>query len=252
MPSPLLVRASGFPQPGHPAEADLFSRQTAMPGHDQERLESAHVGVVGCGGLGSWIALGLVRMGIKRLSLFDADCFDRTNAPRQLMLPEDFGEPKAHALARNLRPHATNSCEIAGVADVFDEHSMQPGPFDCLVVGVDNNRTRLVASRAGIRDAMPVVFAMLSLDGLRARAFLQRPGAPCLSCVLPNLDAGTAAPCAAAAISSCFLVAAHSLELVSNAIMGLERAPIWRETSLTGTRESIGWPRENRRCRICG
>ena len=55
----LELVAPGFPPPAHVAEADLFCRQTAMPGHDQERLEAAHIAVIGCGGLGSWIALGL-------------------------------------------------------------------------------------------------------------------------------------------------------------------------------------------------
>src|SRR5437870_4131692 len=81
----LELRAPGFPGPQHPAEADLFCRQEAMPGHDQTRIANAHVAVVGCGGLGSWIALALARLGVSQLTLIDPDRFDRTNAPRQLM-----------------------------------------------------------------------------------------------------------------------------------------------------------------------
>lgn len=248
---PLLVRATGFPQASHPAEADLFSRQAAMPGHQQECLESAHVGVVGCGGLGSWIALGLVRMGIKRMTLFDGDRFDRTNVPRQLMCGGDAGKFKAHALASHLAMHATNPAEIVGTAEPFREASMRYGPFDCLVVGVDNNRARLVASRLGIEHRMPVVFGMLSLDGLRAQVFLQRVDGPSLSRVLPNLEEAKSARCAAAAIASCFLVAAHAVELVANALMGIERAPIWRESSLDGSREARAFPSKQTRCVQC-
>jgi molybdopterin/thiamine biosynthesis adenylyltransferase len=235
---PLIVQATGFPPPSHPSEADLMSRQVAMPGHNQGRLEAAHIGVVGCGGLGSWIALGLVRMGVRRLTLFDGDRFDRTNAPRQLMLGNDVGKLKAHALAANLATHSTNSAEIVGIAEPFGESSMQRGPFDCLIVGVDNNRARLVASRFGIEHRVPVVFGMLSMDGLRAQVFLQRVDGPSLFRVLPNLDEAESARCAAAAITSCFLVAAHAVDLVVNAVMGIERAPIWRESSLDGTRDS--------------
>lgn len=245
---PLLVRANGFPPAGHPSEADLFSRQVAMPGHNQQLLESAHIGVVGCGGLGSWIALGLVRMGVRRLTLLDGDRYDRSNAPRQLMFPRDEGVSKAHSLARNLKAHATNSAVIAALPDNFGESSMQRAQFDCLVVGVDNNRTRLLASRLGLRHATPVVFAMLSRDGLRAQVFLQHRAGPCLSCVLPNLEASSAAPCAAAAISTCFLAAAHAIELVSNAATGIHRAPNWRETSLDGTRDTAARPSGRRNC----
>src|SRR5437773_2351271 len=68
---PVLLEliAPGFPPPAHEAEPDLFCRQAAMAGHEQERLEAAHIAVIGCGGLGSWIALGLARMGIRELTL---------------------------------------------------------------------------------------------------------------------------------------------------------------------------------------
>lgn len=36
---PLVVEATGLAGPLHPAEADMFSRQSAMPGHDQRRLD---------------------------------------------------------------------------------------------------------------------------------------------------------------------------------------------------------------------
>jgi len=176
-------------------------------------------------------------MGIKRLTLFDADRFDRTNAPRQLLFGNDIGKFKAHALATNLAIHATNPAEIVGLAESFGESSMRYGPFDCLVVGVDNNRARLVASRLGIEHRMSVVFGMLSMDGLRAQVFLQHGNGPSLSCVSPNLQEGKTARCAASAVTSCLLVAAHALELCVNAIMQTERSPTWRETSLDGTTE---------------
>ena len=101
-PPNLELIAPGFPPPVHIAEPDLFCRQAAMPGYDQERLGAAHIAVVGSGGLGSWIGLCLVRMGVRTITIRDPDHFDRTNAPRQLVFPGDLGRPKAHAVARNL------------------------------------------------------------------------------------------------------------------------------------------------------
>ena len=251
--SVLNLVAAGFPSPAHRAEADLFCRQAAMPGHDQERLEAAHIAVIGCGGLGSWIALGLARMGVRELTLVDPDRFDRTNAPRQLVCSEDLGQPKAHAVARNVLAHVTNPGRVHGVLCAFDEAS------NCLrssvagiVVGVDNNGARLAASTLGLRRRIPVVFSMLSRDGLRAQIFLQRLGGPCLWCVLPNLDAESGAPCAAASIGSCFLAAAHALYLVAAGVMGIASVPTWRETSLDGSTERASSPCRRPGCRRCG
>jgi len=247
----LMVKAPGFPGPAHPTEADLFCRQTSMPGHDQRRTESAHVGIVGCGGLGSWIAVAAARMGFRRLTLIDADRFDRSNAPRQMMFGGDIGQPKPHALARNLVPHMTNAGTITAIAlpfpDALDQLTELP---TVLVVGVDNNRARLAASKWGLTNSIPVVFAMLSLDGLRAQMFLQEPGGPCLSCVLPNLDPDSHLPCAAAAITSCMMAAAYAAAAIVAAVSG-DTVPRWREASLDGSSDRSAHPPLRRGCHSC-
>jgi molybdopterin/thiamine biosynthesis adenylyltransferase len=250
----LDLAVDGFPGPSHPAEADLFCRQVAMPGHRQECIDEATVGVVGCGGLGSWIAVGLARLGVRRLLLYDEDRFDRTNAPRQLMFPNDLSESKAHALARNVAPHMTNRGGLSAIAKRFELESvlLLRNDVTLLVIGVDNNRTRLEASRYGIQRQIPVAFGMLSTDGLRAQIFLQEPGGPCLLCVLPNVDPDTAAPCAAASIASCYLAAAHVLEVTVAAVCGIDSIPRWRETSLDGSTERAATPLRRPDCSGCG
>jgi molybdopterin/thiamine biosynthesis adenylyltransferase len=222
-----------------------------MSGHDQSRLDVAHIVVVGCGGLGSWIAVGLARMGVRRFTLIDDDHFDRTNAPRQLMFGQNIGESKAHALAQNVVPHMTNPGELRSIALPLEQAWPSVGKLDALIVGVDNNRTRLTASSLGRRLGVPVIFAMLSRDGLRAQVFRQDPGGPCLTCVLPNLDPDAAAPCAAAAIAACFLAAAHAVEMAAAAIMRTTRSPSWRESSLDGTTERAGSPMGRSACLVC-
>jgi len=53
------------------------------------------VGIVGAGGLASWVALALARSGVRHLTIVDPDRFDRTNASRQLMFGGDVGDWKA-------------------------------------------------------------------------------------------------------------------------------------------------------------
>lgn len=66
-------------------------------------LESAIVGIAGAGGLGSNVAMLLVRAGIKKLVIADFDTVNASNLNRQFFFREQIGEKKVDALARNLR-----------------------------------------------------------------------------------------------------------------------------------------------------
>ena len=69
-----------------------------------ERLSRSHVVVVGLGGVGSWLAEALVRSGLGRISLIDADDVCISNCNRQLhALDGQFGRPKVAVMAERLR-----------------------------------------------------------------------------------------------------------------------------------------------------
>ena len=64
------------------------------------RLGAAHVCVVGIGGVGSWAVEALVRSGVGRLTLVDADDLCVSNSNRRLpALEGQFGRPKVAAMA---------------------------------------------------------------------------------------------------------------------------------------------------------
>jgi tRNA A37 threonylcarbamoyladenosine dehydratase len=68
-----------------------------------ERLNSAHVCVIGVGGVGSWIVEALARSGVGALTLIDLDDVCITNINRQLpALEGTIGLPKVTVLARRL------------------------------------------------------------------------------------------------------------------------------------------------------
>lgn len=68
------------------------------------RLASAHVAVVGLGGVGSWAAEALARSGVGGLTLIDADEVCVANANRQLhTLSDTLGRPKVAVMAERLR-----------------------------------------------------------------------------------------------------------------------------------------------------
>ena len=49
-----------------------------------EQLQSAHVIIVGLGGIGSYAAEFIARAGVGKMTIIDGDVFDPTNKNRQL------------------------------------------------------------------------------------------------------------------------------------------------------------------------
>ena len=84
-----------------------------------ERLRAAHVGVVGVGGVGSWVVEGLARSGIGALTLVDLDDVCVTNVNRQLpALDGHIGRAKVVVLAERVRL-INPECKIEPVEDFF-------------------------------------------------------------------------------------------------------------------------------------
>jgi molybdopterin/thiamine biosynthesis adenylyltransferase len=96
-----------------PLDTERFDRQLPYLGGSgavgraeriQRRLLDSHVTILGCGGLGSWVAQALVCAGIRRLRLIDADCVELSNLNRQPLYGErDLGRPKVEAARDALR-----------------------------------------------------------------------------------------------------------------------------------------------------
>lgn len=67
------------------------------------KLEKAVVGIAGCGGLGSNVAIALARIGIGKLILVDFDVVEPTNLNRQQYFINDIGKRKVDALEEKLK-----------------------------------------------------------------------------------------------------------------------------------------------------
>jgi tRNA threonylcarbamoyladenosine dehydratase len=83
--------------------ADLERRfsglQRLYGGAAYAKLRSAHVAVVGLGGVGSWSAEALARSGVASLTLIDMDHISESNINRQIQaLGQTVGQSKAQAL----------------------------------------------------------------------------------------------------------------------------------------------------------
>jgi molybdopterin/thiamine biosynthesis adenylyltransferase len=80
---------------------DRYIRQQELV--NQERLADLHVAVVGCGAVGSFVALSLCKMGVGRLTLIDPDVVSVENLPNQFFREADLGKKKVLACADILK-----------------------------------------------------------------------------------------------------------------------------------------------------
>ena len=82
----------------------IFQRAELLLGTQMmERIARQRVIIFGVGGVGSWCAEGLVRSGIRQLTIVDNDCVCLSNVNRQLMATtKTVGRPKVEALREHL------------------------------------------------------------------------------------------------------------------------------------------------------
>ena len=119
-----------------------------------EELDKTEVNVIGCGAIGSYLALSLVKMGIEKVKLWDMDDVSVENMSNQFFRFKDIGKNKAEALADLIK-------EFTGVG--VSAYPLEYLPLmtrqlkGIVVVAVDSMRARtmiyesLVSSIHGVR-----------------------------------------------------------------------------------------------------
>lgn len=71
--------------------------------------------LIGCGGIGSFAALVLSKMGVQQLHLYDPDAIEEHNLPNQLFRLRDVGRYKIEALQEILEEFARPPAEVQPV-----------------------------------------------------------------------------------------------------------------------------------------
>lgn len=86
-------------------DTNWLSRTELLYGKEKiERLQKAHVLLVGLGGVGAYTAEQLCRAGIGEMTLVDADSVELTNLNRQLpALHSTLGKPKVDVICQRLK-----------------------------------------------------------------------------------------------------------------------------------------------------
>jgi molybdopterin/thiamine biosynthesis adenylyltransferase len=190
---------------GSPTSIELFGktipgaadRQIKIAGFDQQKYSASRVVCVGAGGLASFIAPSLCRKGIGKLTILDDDVVEPSNLNRQRFYQKDLYRHKAIALAENLVAECIHETELIGHSVRLEEAIELGMDLDCDVAlcGVDNNPTRILASRYFRHQQIPAIFTAVSADGNHGYVFVQEIHSPCFGCLFPDAVNSNSYPC---------------------------------------------------------
>jgi tRNA A37 threonylcarbamoyladenosine dehydratase len=110
------------------------------------RFRSAHVCVVGVGGVGSWVVEALARSAIGRITMIDLDNLAESNINRQIhALTDTLGQAKVTALAQRVA-QINPYCQVTEIEDFLTADNLDEmigaHHYDYIVDAIDNVRAK--------------------------------------------------------------------------------------------------------------
>ncbi|MBO7314319.1 MAG: tRNA threonylcarbamoyladenosine dehydratase [Alistipes sp.] len=128
------------------------------------RLRSANVLVVGVGGVGAYAAEMIVRAGVGRMTIADADKVSETNINRQLVaLHSTVGREKCEVLAERLRdinPDIELKMVNRFIKDSETDTLLDSEKFDYVVDAIDTLSPKLALIKGALERGIPLVSSM--------------------------------------------------------------------------------------------
>lgn len=178
---------------------EIFDRTERLLGQDKMTLLSqARVILFGVGGVGSWCAEGLIRTGIKHLTIVDADKVAETNINRQLMATtETIGIYKVDALKKRLLEINPNA-SVDAIANVYNEEtsaSFRLDEYDYIIDAIDSLKYKVHLIRAATRTKAKLFSSMgaaLKMDPTRIKVaeFWKVKGCPLAAALRRKMKEG--------------------------------------------------------------
>jgi sulfur carrier protein ThiS adenylyltransferase len=132
------------------------------------------IGIAGVGGIGSNVAVHLVRSGVREITIVDFDCVEASNLNRQFYFHDQIGQPKVEMLTVNLK-RIRPDLQIQGLHQRLDSGNAAAAFADCglVVEGLDGQNEKKMLLEALSPEAKPMVAACgvagHRLDGITTR-----------------------------------------------------------------------------------
>ena len=124
------------------------------------RLRSAHVAVIGVGGVGSWSVEALARSGIGALTLIDLDEVCVSNVNRQLpALTSEVGKPKVHVLRERILG-SNPDCRVTAIEEFFTPKNaadLLATPYTAILDAIDDASNKSLLLAESSRRKIPTV-----------------------------------------------------------------------------------------------
>ena len=128
------------------------------------RIRSAHVLVVGTGGVGAYAAEMLCRAGVGHLTLVDADTVSPSNINRQLpALHSTVGRSKVGVLAerfRDINPEVQLTLREEYLTPESVDALLNAAPYAYVIDAIDTIQPKVALLAACIRRRQPVIASM--------------------------------------------------------------------------------------------
>lgn len=139
--------------------------------------------IVGCGGLGTNIAVHLAGAGMKKIYLCDFDAVNESNLNRQfLYTKDDIGSKKCERLRERLYNYSPDTEFISIDKEIVSGEDLSfANDCDIIISAVDNTKARKALEEFSDKLDIPVVFG--GIDGFYGTVYLYIPKkSPCPKC----------------------------------------------------------------------
>lgn len=137
--------------------------RNSLDENERGKLRSAKVCLVGCGGLGGYIAEYLMRLNIGKLIAVDGDVFFDSNLNRQLLCTEKtLGKNKAEAV-KGRAGEIKSASEVISVCEYLTADNAEKIISDCDIVidALDSLAARKILHDACSKRGIPMIFGAI-------------------------------------------------------------------------------------------
>lgn len=184
-------------------DAIRYARQIAIAeigAEGQSRLKGSKIFVIGCGALGSMVAMQLAAAGVGEIHIADFDTIDVSNLQRQLFFTAaQCGESKSKVLAERMKDLNPEVRVIEHREMVTEtKAAVHFAGCDFIIDGSDNPETKYMTER--VCTSLDKSYCLAGVSGFSGQVMSCIPGSTRFGEIVPEGAGGGLLPCSIAGV----------------------------------------------------